>query len=48
MKRPLFIFTIYLFVFMGVLAMTGAIVDNSDINITSVAQVQNTSSLHNH
>ena len=43
MKRPLFIFTVYLFVFMSMAAIAGHSANDSDIDATTVAQAQTTS-----
>lgn len=40
MKRPLFIFTIYMFVFMSILAITGPAAKEGSINSTAVAQIE--------
>ena len=39
MKRPLFIFTIYMFVFMGVIAITEPTTDEGGLESTTMAQV---------
>ena len=38
MKRPLFIFTIYMFVFMGVTAITAPTADEGGIESSAMAQ----------
>ena len=40
MKRPLFIFTIYLFVFMSMAAALGPLTEDGDSVITTVAQAE--------
>jgi hypothetical protein len=40
MKRPLFIFTLYLFVFMSMAAAIGPMTKDGDITVTTVAQVE--------
>jgi hypothetical protein len=38
MKRPLFIFTIYMFVFMSVMAITGPTTGDEGLKSTAIAQ----------
>lgn len=41
MKRPLFVFTIYLFVFMSMAATIGPMVNDADTSVTMVAKTDN-------
>ena len=48
MKRPLLVFTIYLFTFMSMTAIAGHLTNDADITSTTVAQAQSATSVVRH